>query len=267
MKNISIKYLLIGLLPLMGIVACSSTKKMAGTSTINGIQTTTSVQQPAIQLPQFTSMTAGKCKLTLSFHEKTFTVSSSVKIITDSLIQISIMPLLGIEMYRAEFRPDSVTIIDKNNHNYFVTDYKFFKQRFGVSISFSDVQALLSNHTLPSGSGDPSVDLQKKESGYEWMTSFQELQADYLFSKDYRLMKTTLSQPSSDAQFSCSYDNFTAFESITFPTVCSVAASMKQNQAELTFAFDKIAFNAPLHVNSINLNSYSRVGLEQILPF
>ena len=255
----------------MAIASCSSAKKIAETLPASNSTSATHAKkaesQSLIQFPQFTTLNAAKCKLTLSLREKSYTVPTSVKIVKDSLVQISIMPLLGIEMYRAVLSPDSVTIIDKNNRNYFVTDYSFFKQRFGVEIGFKDVQALLTNHTLNTENEDGAANLQKNENGYEWATTYKDLSANYLFSNDYRLAKTMLKQPSSEAQFNCSYDNFTAFDAITFPTQCAIEATSDQKHGGFTFVFDKITFNAPLTLNTLNLSNYNRVGFEQILPF
>jgi len=184
-QTIILKYSLVVLLPLLTITSCSSAKKLTASSTISSTQST--VAKPAIQsklhLPQFSTMNAAKCKFAITLREKTYSITSSVKIIKDSIIQVSIMPLLGIEMYRAVLCPDSVIIIDKNNHNYFVTDYGFFRKRFGVAIGFKDIQALLSNQPLNSANEVAGSELKANDNGYEWITSYKDLKADYQFSK------------------------------------------------------------------------------------
>lgn len=267
-KTSILRYTMAVLLPLLMIVSCSAAKKITASSPTTANTTSKSAFQSKLHLPQFSTMNAAKCKFTLSFHEKSYSISSSVKIIKDSVIQLSIMPILGIEMYRAVLSRDSVTIIDKNNHNYFVTDYSFFQKRFGVAISFKDVQALLSNQPLnsPDESSTPSS-LKPNENGYEWTTLYKDMKADYQFSKEYQLDKTTLEQTSSDAKFNCSYSDFGTFDTVVFPALCSIDASHNQKQAGFTISYSKLSFNTPLNINAINLSDYNRVGLDQILPF
>ena len=269
-NKIILRYAMAVLLPLLTIASCSSAKKLAASpavATINSVASKSEFQS-RLHLPQFSTMNAAKCKFTISFHDKSYSITSSVKMIKDSVIQLSIMPLLGIEMYRAVLRPDSVTIIDKNNRNYYTTDYGFFQKRFGVAISYKDVQALLSNQPLNSPADEASSSaLKPNDNGYEWVTSYKNMKADYQFSKEYQLDKTVLEQTGSDAKFNCSYSNFDTFDTVVFPTQCSVEASHNQKQAGFTLTFDKLTFNVPLNINAINLSDYNRVGLEQILPF
>jgi len=268
-KTTVLKYICIGLLPLLTITSCSSSKRLTSSATIATVakEASKSVAQTKLNLPQFTTMNAAKCKFAITLREKTYSITSSVKIIKDSVIQLSIMPLLGIEMYRAVLRPDSITIIDKNNHNYFVTDYGFFQKRFGIDISFKDVQALLSNQPLNSANEVANSEFKPNDTGYECITSYKDLKADYQFSKEYQLSKTTLEQTKSESRFNCSYSNFNTFDSVVFPTQCSIEASHKQQRAGFTFTIDKLTFNNSLTINSINFSDYSRVGLDQILPF
>jgi hypothetical protein len=268
-RTIVLKYICIGLLPLLTITSCSSSKRLTASATIAAPakEASKSVTQTKLHLPQFSTMNAAKCKFVITLREKSYSITSSVKIIKDSVIQLSIMPLLGIEMYRAVLRPDSITIIDKNNHNYFVTDYGFFQKRFGVSISFKDVQSLLSNQPLNPTDEVGNSELKVNDNGYEWITSYKDLKADYQFSKEYQLNKTTLEQPGSESTFNCNYSNFNTFDSVVFPTQCSIEASHNRQQTGFTFTIEKLTFNTQLNINSINFSDYNRVGLDQILPF
>jgi hypothetical protein len=259
----------VGVLPLLTVASCSAAKRLTSPAVVAATKNEASqaAAQTKLQLPRFSTMNAAKCKFAITLREKTYSITSSVKIIKDSVIQLSIMPLLGIEMYRAVLRPDSIIIIDKNNHNYFVTDYGFFQKRFGVDISFKDVQALLSNQPLNPANEVGNSELKTNDNGYEWVTSYKNLKADYQFSKEYQLNKTTLEQTGSESQFNCSYSNFNTFDSVVFPTQCSIEALHNQRQTGFTFTIEKLTFNTPLNISSINFSDYNRVGLDQILPF
>jgi hypothetical protein len=244
-----------------GFAAKKSTHKTDSVAVANALR-------GKLQIPVFASMNAAKCKFSIQYKEKNYAISSSLKMVKDSIIQLSITPFLGIEMYRAVLRPDSITIIDKNNHQYFISDYGFLQKKFGVEIGFSDIQALLADCPLNDLSElNVSAFNANESSGYDWTTIFKNLKAEYRFDKDYRMDKVTLAQESSNAQFSCTYASFLPFDNVFYPTQCTVAAAFDQKQVGFTLTFDKITFDQPLNINAFNLENYRRVPVEQIIPF
>ena len=51
--------------------------------------------------PSFSTINISKMSMSINYGQMTFTVKSSIRIATDSLLSISIQPALGIEMFRA----------------------------------------------------------------------------------------------------------------------------------------------------------------------
>lgn len=260
---LTLKYMLLSLFFLAGAYSCVSAKNSSGKT--EPVATASSIQSK-LYVPRFSSMNAAKCKFSIIYKDKALAITSSVKMKKDSIIQLSLSPFLGIEMARIILRPDSVTIIDKNNHYYYTADYGILKTKFGVEVNFNDVQALLSNQPL-NAPDSVATGIKPTDTGYDWLVLFRGMQADYQYDKDYRLTKTNLQQPSSDARFSCSYSVFVPVNDITFPTQLTVEAAYNQKQAGFTLSLDKITFNAPVNFTPVNLSDYNRVGFEQIIPF
>lgn len=258
------KIILIMILLSSGILGCVSAKKIQATTEA---ATPPSAAQHQLQIPRFTSLNAPKCKFAIAFNDKSYSITGSVKMITDSVIQLSITPFLGIEMYRAVLRPDSITIIDKNNRNYFSTNYAFLQQRFGIQINFKDIQAILSNQPFDAPSASDSSGITSSDDGYSWVTTHSNLTVNYSFNKALQLTKTQLGQAASDAKFACSYTSFNTYETVTFPTQYTIEAGLGQKHTGLSFTFDKIIFNSTPNISTMNLSDYSRVNFEQIFPF
>ena len=63
----------------------------------------------------------------------------------DSIIWVSIRPLLGIELARVVLTPDSVKFTNKLNSTYYSGDYEFISNKFKVDFDFYKIQALLTN--------------------------------------------------------------------------------------------------------------------------
>ena len=62
-------------------------------------------------------------KATLTMDGKTISANCTMQVVRDSMLVISVMPMLGIEVYRLEATPDELIAIDKLNHQYLKTDY------------------------------------------------------------------------------------------------------------------------------------------------
>jgi hypothetical protein len=66
-----------------------------------------------------------------------------IRIKKDSLIWISISPLLGIEMLRVLLSNDSVYIMNRINRSYFVGDYDYINLMMNTAFDYDMIQALL----------------------------------------------------------------------------------------------------------------------------
>ena len=61
------------------------------------------------------------------------------------MLVISVMPMLGIEVYRLEATPDELIAIDKLNHQYLKTDYARINRYVTPSLTWEDLQQIASN--------------------------------------------------------------------------------------------------------------------------
>lgn len=77
-------------------------------------------------------------------EKNSFNISMRMK--HDSVIWISISPALGIEVARVFITPDSIKFIDRINHKYKLTDYKFLNDFLKMNVDFFDLQGLLTGN-------------------------------------------------------------------------------------------------------------------------
>lgn len=84
-------------------------------------------------------------KATLTMDEQTITANCTMQVVRDSMLVISVMPMLGIEVYRLEATPDELIAIDKLNHQYLKTDYARINRYVTPSLTWEDLQQIASN--------------------------------------------------------------------------------------------------------------------------
>lgn len=248
----------------MNLISCSSTKKLAATHSTISKQAKIKTFSPDI--PQFDTWNIGKCKVSLTMNDRNITVPASLRIVKDSLISLSIQPLLGIEMYRAELTPDSISLIDRGNHMVFTTSYEFFTKKFGIPIHFSDIQAILTDNLLKNTT-TPEVNAQPEDSLTKWMTSRNELKIEYAISQANQLVQTQITKNDSQAIFQCIYAQFVKIGQQLAPTSCAMSVSSNNRHAEMTLTYQNVNVNTGIHSRPLNTSHYQRVSLDQILPF
>ena len=84
-------------------------------------------------------------KATLTMDEQTITANCTMQVVRDSMLVISVMPMLGIEVYRLEATPEELIAIDKLNHQYLKTDYARINRSVTPSLTWEDLQQIASN--------------------------------------------------------------------------------------------------------------------------
>jgi len=77
-------------------------------------------------------------------HETSF--SGQIRIYKDSLIWISISPVLGIEMARLLISNDSVKYMNRIDNNYFVSDFNYINTLINSTLDFDMLQAFLTGN-------------------------------------------------------------------------------------------------------------------------
>ncbi|MCX6268982.1 MAG: DUF4292 domain-containing protein [Bacteroidetes bacterium] len=74
--------------------------------------------------------------------------NGQIRIRKDSLIWISLTPMLGIEAVRLMISQDSVKMINRLNDTYFVGDYEYVNRFLNTNIDFDLLQAFLLGNDL-----------------------------------------------------------------------------------------------------------------------
>jgi hypothetical protein len=133
--------------------------------TFQGCKTTNKASAPKIKEERKTVDKSAPDLLQLinqnSFKAKTITAKASVKsevgdksnsfninlrLYTDSVIWISISPLLGIEVARVMITRDTVKFMDRLNNKYSVSDFNFLNKLLNVNVDFDIIQGVLTGN-------------------------------------------------------------------------------------------------------------------------
>ena len=135
---------------IFSLSGCKSSKKVAVSE--RGSEKTqkeffTHMQEQAFQ---FETLTA-RLNVDLDLPGNTMSSRVDLKMIKDSAFQLSVVPFLGIEVFRAEISVDSVKILDRMNKRYVAENYANLKGQTPIEFNFYNLQALLTNQLFLPG--------------------------------------------------------------------------------------------------------------------
>ena len=89
---------------------------------------------------------SAKAAVKTSIGEESNSFNINLRIKTDSIIWISVSPLLGIEVARVMVTRDSVRFMDRINNKYSVSDFNFFNDLLQVNVDFDILQGVLTGN-------------------------------------------------------------------------------------------------------------------------
>lgn len=172
----------------------------------------------------------------------------SVRIRKDSLIWVSVVPALGIEVARLLITPDSLLLVNRLNKTYFAGDYSLIRENFKVDVDFAMVQAILLGNYL-AGEAD-----QEKVMTEPPLQHIRRQQASLLIDQfldltDRKLKKITLKDQQTNNTMQVDYADFADLEGTPFPRSARIAVQQNNGSetkgANAVLEYSRISINAP----------------------
>lgn len=266
MKN---KITIFALLATMVLPGCKTTRTAvkADYSAVNTIEQVIELVQQAE--PQFLTANVSKMSLALNLNERKINVSATCKIRKDSAIHLSIQPFMGIELFKAELLPDSMWVFDKMNRRYYVVDYAYFKERFGVDVDYYSLQALISNRLFCVGKKEVSSEggsltlLTAGRKKIDFETA--KMQQSTEISTNNAIQQVLLKPKNSNYQLQTNYDEFSVMDGVNFPQKIALHATNEKSEASCDFSILKVNFNSDIKFSKTNPDRYTRGDIDQLL--
>lgn len=227
------------------------------------------VCDPKIETADFSNIT-----IAFNVNGSSMSTRASMRIVKDSIIQISIQPMLGIEVARVNLTKKGFLLLDKINNRYFTANYDSLLTKVNLQASFYDLQALLLNKIFivdePSSAADAMIPKLKKSLYYDGVIlrskpSSTGIATEFMLDKDSQIKLTTISLPT--LVLRCFYSSFTQQAEIIFPFKYRLMLinGPQINEAEITV--NSVEFNKKVKINTVDLSDYKRVDkIEQIIP-
>jgi hypothetical protein len=216
---------------------------------------------------------SARTRAELSFGGKELSSRVDIKMVKDSVIQLSILPMLGIEAFRIEFGTDSVKITDRMNRRYAAESYARLKSGMPVDFNLYNLQALFTNNIFAPGERevtprqygrftlrrDGAVTEAQIKGGSRILYAFR---AD----GEEKLLSTKVADASERYALQWIYDDFRIAEGQIFPMQMEARAVADGATAvELRLYFSRVQRDVPVDVNPAIPERYKRIDLADIV--
>jgi len=228
-----------------------------------------SVLNNSLQFNTFTS----RLKIDVVTPQKEFSARGQLKMIYNERFQISIQPLLGIEMFRIEMTPDSVKILDRMNKCYLTDTYDSFNRSLNLDFRFSSFQGLLTNRLfVPDKATITSQDFRLfRVSNNKTDAEFRIKDVNgliYTFNAtgDEKLTSVNIAKSPDSDEIVCKYNDFRNVTNCLFPMEMSLKLLTGGiSKGTATFGFSSAETDVPVNMDFKIPQGYSRVTVSQLM--
>lgn len=203
-------------------------------------------------------------------------LNANIRIISDSLIWISISPNIGLEIARLMILKDSVYLINRMNKSYFEGDFSYLNKLFDFNFSYKMIEDLLMGNSFfiyPDSVYKINIDkdsYQLNSPGRGQIKRQNEddnfvLQKLWVNADNYRMLKILLNDFDSNRKLTVSYDNYESFESFIFPLKQEYELDTKsqndQNKKgiKISAIFTKLYLNKEIKVSFTIPEKYEKI--------
>lgn len=242
------------------------------------------IEQTIVAQPEFNTMNMSKFDASIQFGTMRYTLRGSMRIIRDSVVTISLQPMLGIEVIRIDFRKEYFTIYDKMNHRYCETPYDAIHIATGIPVDFHIVQSIVSAKffSIPHLEDNSFCQAEPTDSTYT-LVGRDDLNNKYQYFEVYKkyplIAKSGIKQGSakstpnslastSNAPFMVTYANYSVVnkknKNQLFPYLIDLEVDHRLFFFSTKIYVEKITYNEEIAINPINIEKYTRVPFSQI---
>ena len=255
------------------LASCSTTKSIKKSHSIEGMTETEFVENAIENASGWEALTA-KMSLTLDLGRKGETkVSGTLRIKKGEVVQLSIAPLLGIEVARAEISPNGILVIDRMNKRYVEVSFAEVKALAKADLDFHTLQALFLNELFLPGKGDltardaSSFKVEPEAEGV-WLNVKRAKRFGYHFlteAPEALLKESYIGLNGTPYGLRWKYDDFRALERKQFPVDMKLAFEGGKKPVKAALALSRLSTNGDWEARTEVSKKYEKVELEEIL--
>ena len=266
------RLVIVVLVAALSLTGCKTTKKTGTVESTGEKSHTEFFEQMQEQSFQFNTLTA-RLNVDLDIPGNNMSSRVDLKMVKDSAFQLSVVPFLGIEVFRMELTPDSVKVLDRMGKRYVADNYANLKGQTPIEFNFYNLQALFTNQLfLP---GQQSIAPKQynrfklnQEGATAEITAKDAMGLIYTFMADgeEKILVTRISEPSDKYSLQWDYSDFRITDGKAFPMqMKAYVFDAGVAKGGLSFSYSRLQKNVPVTMEFSIPAKYQKITLAQII--
>ena len=253
--------------------SCSSTKRVSKLPMVGSLTGVEYMEKVITAAPQWNSFSA-KTSLELGMGSKGKTrVNATLRIRRDEVIQLSVAPMLGIEVARLELAPDGFLLVDRLHKRFVKASFAEVSELLHVKLDFHVLQSLflnelfLSSKKVLSSTDIPSFMLSIQGSQAVIQTKgSQKIHYEFLTSaRQGWLEQTTISLRNTPYALNWKYADFSDLDGRMFPTKAHVGLQGVSEAYFLNMKFSRMSVDGKWESRTKLSSRYKEIELHELI--
>ncbi len=199
---------------------------------------------------------------------QSFSSRATLTIVKDSLLQISVQPFLGIEMFRLQATADSVVVIDRTQRRYLAEPLSALP----AGLSLTTLQDLFLGRPFVMGSQQftakemDSCTLQPNDlGGYDISCDTEpEVLLQFILNRAFEVVETRVQPTSFNSLSHWNYSQYIESGRERLPQKVEVRNLFEGQQVDLTLQYSSPVWNKSVKPTTTIPSSYKRVGMNEL---
>ena len=229
----------------------------------------------------FNSLFFKKFEAEVDIDGQTKTFKGNLFIRKDTSIIVSVLPLMGIELFRIKFTPDSIYVLDRTKKKILVGGYDLLWKKFFIDIDFHAVQNMFLDQFFCYPSSELDKNCIKKFKHYirddhyvlqsikngrytriSRKNDFKDIiyQEFTIASDIFKITKCYINDFGSRTQFVIEYKNFIELNDYVFPSLFNINGSRSGSKFSIKIEFKNIEIDG---VSKISFKHSDKYKIEQ----
>lgn len=257
----------------LALASCSSTKSVKKSHSIDGMTEAEYVEHVITNAGEWNALTA-KVSFSVNLDKKGATkVDGTLRIKKGEVIQLSIAPLLGIEVARAEISPEGVLVIDRLNKQYVRASFAEVESLAHADLDFHSLQALFLHELFLPGKkaltardlSDFRVNLVSDEVVLDVKKAGRFTYQFLVQAPEALLKESCIGLSGTPYRLRWAYDAFRPLEQRSFPTDMQITFEGGSKPVKAALALSRLSTNSNWETHTEVSARYTKVELADIL--
>ncbi len=221
---------------------------------------------------RFSTLTA-RLNVDLDIPGKELSSRVDLKMIKDSALQLSVVPVLGIEIFRIELTKDSIKIVDRLNKRYMADNYEKMRSETPVAFNFYNLQALFTNRIfIPGEQYIHPTQYQRFTLNQEGakaevkITDNLDIQYSFQLDGEEKLLTTYITDAGVNHALIWKYSDFRIVSQQPFPLLMETSLSSNgEYKGGLKIYYSRMQVDEPVRMDFAIPDKYRRVSFNDII--